>query len=127
MEMQFMARATRQGLTVTKPFGPAHAYDFIVEHEGRFARVQVKGTAAFNGTAYNVSTKSRAGAAPYAEDAFEFFAFFVVPMDVWYIIPKGATKHAKCRVALRPQALGSRYNRYMEAWDLLKQSAVLSP
>ena len=121
VEMQFMARATRHGLTPTKPFGPAHAYDFIVEYNGRFARVQVKGTEAFNGWAFNVGTKARAGSKPYAARAFEFFAFYVVPYDVWYIIPKRATKHAKCRLALRPHVLRSRYAEYMEAWDLLKK------
>ena len=43
-EMRFMAMAAENGLEVTKPFGEMARYDFIVEHEGKFARVQVKST-----------------------------------------------------------------------------------
>ena len=43
-EMRFMAMAAENGLEVTKPFGEMARYDFIVEYQGRFARVQVKST-----------------------------------------------------------------------------------
>src|SRR2546423_10400572 len=44
VELQFMARAAHHGLTVSKPWGDTARYDFIVEHRGRFQRVQVKST-----------------------------------------------------------------------------------
>ena len=91
-----------------------------MEYCGRFARVQVKGTAVFNGTSFNVSTRARQGGKPYAADAFEFFAFYIVPMNVWYIVPKQVADHGKCRLALRPHVLKSRYAGYMEAWELMK-------
>ena len=126
VEMQFMAKATRHGVVVARPFGDRHAYDFIVEYKGRFARVQVKGTAAFTGTAYTVATTARDGSPRYKENAFEFFAFFIVPLDVWYIIPKRAVRRAKKRVSLRPMAMTSRYAPFMEGWDLLKQEVKRS-
>jgi hypothetical protein len=121
VEMQFMSRAAQHGIVASRPFGSAHSYDFIVEYKGKFARVQVKGTAAFNGTAYNVGARARAGAKPYAPDAFEFYAFMVVPLNIWYIIPKNKVKPTQCRIALRPHVLRSRYAQNMEAWELLKQ------
>ena len=44
VELQFVARAAHHGLTVSKPWGDTARYDFIVEHGGRFQRVQVKST-----------------------------------------------------------------------------------
>src|SRR5437868_14080986 len=44
VELQFMARAAHHGLTISKPWGDTARYDFIVEHGGRFQRVQVKST-----------------------------------------------------------------------------------
>jgi hypothetical protein len=45
-------------------------------------------------------------------------------MNVWYIIPKSVADRTgtKCRLALRPHVLKSRYNQYLENWELLKGS-----
>ena len=43
-ELRFMTRAAEHGLCVTKPWGKTARYDFAVEHEGHFVRVQVKST-----------------------------------------------------------------------------------
>jgi len=43
-ELRFMARAAEHGLCVTKPWGDSARYDFAVEHNGHFLRVQVKST-----------------------------------------------------------------------------------
>ena len=44
--MLFMARAAREGLQVSKPYGDSASYDFIVECRARCPRVQVKSTVA---------------------------------------------------------------------------------
>ena len=44
VELQFLARATAHGLTVSKPWGESNAYDCVVESHGKFHRVQVKST-----------------------------------------------------------------------------------
>ena len=43
-ELRFMACAAENGLRVTKPWGDCSSYDFAVEHNGHFLRVQVKST-----------------------------------------------------------------------------------
>ena len=43
-ELRFMARAAEHGLCITKPWGEMSHYDFAIEHEGHFVRVQVKST-----------------------------------------------------------------------------------
>ena len=43
-ELRFMTCAAEHGLCVTKQWGETARYDFAVEHEGHFVRVQVKST-----------------------------------------------------------------------------------
>src|SRR5258708_23801832 len=42
-ELRFMTRATEEGLYVLKPWGDKR-YDFAVDYDGKFRRVQVKCT-----------------------------------------------------------------------------------
>src|SRR6266545_6704869 len=62
VEMQFMARAAAHGFTVSKPWGDSARYDFAIEHNGVFHRVQVKSTSyqsAKGRKAYLANTISR--------------------------------------------------------------------
>src|SRR5689334_22070817 len=84
-EMRFMARAAKEGLQVTKPWGETAHYDFAVEYKGRFVRVQVKSTIFREGTGYSCMARGCSG--PYVGDLFDFLAAYLIPEDVWYIIP----------------------------------------
>src|SRR5574341_777355 len=98
VELQFMARAAAHGLTVSRPWGDSARYDFIVEHRGHFCRVQVKSTSYLNSgrrgrsDAYLCNTVSRPpqrkdSGRTYTADEIDFFAFYVIPEDLWYIVP----------------------------------------
>jgi len=108
-----MTRAAEQGLRVSKPWGETARYDFAVEQGGRFVRVQVKSTMFVDRGGYSCSVRGSRG--PYHGNDFEFLAVYVIPEDVWYIIPA-----QKCRgqgsVALYPRLKRSKYGQYKEAW-----------
>ena len=90
VELQFMARASANGFTVTKPWGDSARYDFAIEKQGRFQRVQVKSTASRDGDSYacNVIWSAPHGRSrKYSAKDIDFFAIFVVPDEAWYIIP----------------------------------------
>ncbi len=122
VELQFMARAASHGLTVSKPWGDSARYDFIVESNGRFHRVQVKCTSYHDGRGYHAQicgpSDARNGRV-YTADEIDFFALFILPEDVWYIIPINELR-AQYGVYLNPHDGQNRYFRYMEAWQLLK-------
>ncbi len=125
VELQFMARAFFHGLTVFKPWGDSGRYDIVVEHKGRFYRVQVKCTTWHDGHAYLANTRSRGpyeknSGRPYTPKQIDFFAFFIIPEDIWYIVPIAELTRAKYAVYLNPHDSHNRYFRYMEAWHLLK-------
>ena len=116
-EMRFMARATENGLQVAKPWGEMARYDFAVEFEGRFVRVQVKSTMFVDRGGYACSVRGWHG--PYVGDAFDFAAIYLIPEDLWYIIP-AARIRGQGSVAIYPKLRRSKYEVYREAWKLLR-------
>ncbi|HXE89567.1 MAG TPA: group I intron-associated PD-(D/E)XK endonuclease [Terriglobales bacterium] len=126
VELQFMARAASHGLTVSQPWGDSARYDFVVEHRARFSRVQVKSTSFCSGGAYVCNTISRPpgrtdNGTGYTAEEIDFFAFFVIPEDVWYIAPVTALRRTRYAAYLNPHDRRNKYFRYMEAWHLLKK------
>ena len=130
VELQFMARAAAHGLTVSKPWGDTARYDFVVEHAGRFHRVQVKSTMMLDRSGvegrhgpYRCNTASRGWresskeARRYNAAQIDFFAFYIIPEDVWYIVPIAAA--VRWAVSLNPYQRDNKYFRYLEAWHLL--------
>ena len=85
VELLFMTVAAGLGFTVAKPFGDSARYDVIVENAGRFLRMQVKSTDMWRGGSY-VCQLHMCGRLYSAEDV-EYFAIYVLPLDLWYIIP----------------------------------------
>jgi len=123
-EMRFMAKAAENGLEVTKPFGETAQYDFVVEHGGKFARVQVKSTLLRCGwQGYQCTV--RAGRGPYARNAFDYIAVYVILEDTWYIVPAKAIG-GKWAVKLYPNQPNSKYEPYREAWHLLRGESLKS-
>jgi len=118
-ELRFMARAAEHGLCVTKPWGDSARYDFAVEHNGHFLRVQVKSTKSkqYNSYACNLRTTSHHA---YTKDEVDFIAAYVIPKDVWYILPIEVATNSSSNLILSPHLPNSKYDRYKEAWHLLR-------
>ncbi|HXM60880.1 MAG TPA: group I intron-associated PD-(D/E)XK endonuclease [Terriglobales bacterium] len=116
-EMCFMARAAEHGLSVTRPWGEMSRYDFAVEYKGRFVRVQVKSTMFLDRGGYVVTVRGWKG--KYTGDPFDFVAAYLIPLDIWYILP-GDSFRMQGSVGLYPKLKKSKYRMYKEAWHLLR-------
>ncbi len=116
-ELRFMARAAEHGLQVTKPWGETARYDFAVEYEARFVRVQVKSTMFKENDGYSCTVRGCRG--PYIGDPFDFVAAYLIPEDIWYIIPAEKFQ-GQGSIGLYPRLKKSKYGRYKEAWHLLR-------
>ncbi len=123
VELRFMAAAAENDMHVTKPWGDSAQYDFIVEHQGRFLRIQVKSTQFFDRGFYPCAV--RGSHWRYSDDAFDFLAVYILPEDLWYIIPKRGF-WGQASVALRPAVANSKYAKYLGAWGLLKRELLMS-
>jgi hypothetical protein len=92
----------------------------VVGKPGRFVSVQVKSTTVRNGGGYVCSV--RQNNARYARGAFDFVAAYVIPEDVWYIIP--AKKLGRtANVTLCSNSEEANFEEYREAWHLLREAA----
>ncbi len=115
-ELLFMTRATEHGLRVIKPWGDSSRYDVVVETGGRFLRVQVKTTSHRRGRQY-VCSIDRRGKNPYTAADIDFFAIYIVPLDIWYFIP---VEKSGLAINLSPHNSLSKNAPYREAWHLLR-------
>lgn len=125
VELQFMAQALRKKLRVSKPWGDSGSYDVGIEHQGRLIRVQVKSTSYRLGSGYQCACQPNARSRRYTTRKVDFFAAYIVPEDVWYIIPASVVLKTKsCDVMLHPVQPARRdsylYEHYREAWHLLR-------
>jgi hypothetical protein len=118
-ELRFMARAAEHGLRVAKPWGESAHYDFAVEFVARFLRIQVKSTMSIKKNTYNCSL--RPNNKVYSVRDFDFLAVYIIPLDLWYIIPAEQAITGGQKLYLSPHCKSSRYETYKEAWHLLQE------
>jgi len=117
-ELCFAVRAMEEGLRAARPFGDPPGFDFLVLHKGKqIVRVQVKTTTYKKVNWYNCTLKTCRK--PYKKDSFDFVAAFLAPEDTWYILPEKLIR-GMVSLALNPKSSGSKYDRYKEAWHLLR-------
>lgn len=121
VEVCFLLEAMEEELRAFKTWGEMAKYDFAVEYEGDFKRVQVKSTMFKDRGGYSCTVRGSAG--PYEDDAFDFVAAYVIPEDVWYIIPAKEIR-GQGSIALYPHLKKSKYGKYKEAWHLLREHKV---
>jgi hypothetical protein len=128
VELHFMARAASHGFTISKPWGDCARFDFIVSWRKVLHRIQVKSTLkrSTSRPGYVCHTASRSGhprqgsGRGYSAKEIDFFAFYVIPEDIWYIVPVTEVRRVRWAVYLNPQNRKSRYFRFKENWGLLK-------
>ena len=126
VEMLFMAAASFRGYRVLKPWGEVLPYDVAIESDGGLARVQVKSTSHRAGAGYLCEfTHSSGGRIQrYGAEELDFCVGYVIPEEVWYIIPARLVTGPRGRSAITLcQHEGvrekPRYECYREAWGLL--------
>jgi PD-(D/E)XK endonuclease len=117
-ELCFAARAMEEALRPARPTGEPSGYDFLVHHKStRIFRIQVKSTIYKQYRCYHctIRTQNRI----YKKDSFDFVAAYVIPEDVWYILPEKVVR-GMSTVGLCPAMAGAKYDAYKEAWHLLR-------
>lgn len=116
-ELRFMSRAAERGLCVSTPWGETAHYDFVVEYEpAHFLRVQVKSTGCQKNGGYACAVRGAQGV--YAAGAFDFLAAYLIPEDLWYIIPAEKIR-GYGSIMIYPTHPSSKYAENREAWASL--------
>jgi hypothetical protein len=117
VELLFMTRAAKRGYVVSKPWGDSARYDVGIEQDGRFKRVQVKGTDCREGDGYHCHL-ANGKLKEYSVKEIDYLAIYVLREDIWYIFPAKRLM-GQMSVMVSPHSEESVHNRYKEAWELL--------
>jgi hypothetical protein len=129
-ELQFMAAAAQRLFAVSKPWGDSRAYDVGIEYGENFLRVQVKSTTQRCGAGYRCQFKPNyLKKRDYSLKQIDLFAAYVIPEDVWYLIPAAMLlgKQRKSMAMLCPvippvKKASYRYEIYRNNWQILTKS-----
>jgi hypothetical protein len=116
-EMVFAGTSFAGGAEFGASLGESCGYDFVVDQGGRMLRVQVKSTIYREGEEGYVCTLSDSKG-PYKKNSFEFVAAYVIPDDVWFILPEKKIR-GMWSIGLYPKLESAKWRNYQEAWDLL--------
>jgi hypothetical protein len=129
-ELIFVVKAASMGFAVSKPYGDCEPYDVIIEENGRVFRIQVKSVFTTQRWGYSIAVARMRQHKPilrYSADEIDFIAAYVVAHDAWYIIPV-AEIASLAHIRLYPEGTkrydGGRFEKYREAWDLLRRGAA---
>ena len=116
----FLARATALNSGVLIPWGDSERYDTVVDFGRGLFRVQVKSATAYAENRYRVKTTGANGRV-YTSAEIDFFVAYIVPENIWYIIPIqaiGQRKGIRFYPTTRRQSKAM-FEKYREAWCLL--------
>jgi PD-(D/E)XK endonuclease len=112
-EAAFLAKVTSLGFGVAKTWGDSERYDFILDSGRRLWRVQVKSSRHSDGSRYIVKLK---GAAAYTANEIDFIAVYIVPENLWYVIPISVAAR-RGQMYVSPHGTRHfRHEKYREAW-----------
>ena len=119
-ELVFLSRAAALDFTVSTPYGDKAPYDAVVEKKGNVALVQIKSVTVRNGSRFQIRTWMRRDERPYRPDEADFYALYIVPLDLWYIVPVSYV--ATTNLYLRPEGPPLNHiEQFREAWHLLEK------
>jgi hypothetical protein len=135
-EIAFLHKAAALGFGVAKPYGDSERYDFILDSGERLWRVQVKSVATTYtcgaGRGYRTASCHSRGSCkdlPYTADEIDFFVTYIVPLDIWYVIPVKLVTPVLgiCFYPSGCRSIGGRFEPYREAWYLMAPRGGLKP
>jgi len=125
-EAAFLHKASRMGFGVAKPWGDSEPYDLIVDAGARLWRVQVKSAyRAGEYGGYCFHAHGNAGKKVYSLKDIDVLVAYVVPEDVWYVLPVSLFRTVKS-MKLFPSSRRrqSKYEVYREGWQLMGKKSM---
>jgi hypothetical protein len=119
-ELAFFYKAAGLGFGVAKPWGDSERYDFILDSGQRLWRVQVKSGCHHRKRCYDLHARGgNYEKTLYTSEEIDMFVAYLVPIDVWYVIPVDKIKKKSLLFFPYGGARCGHYEQYREAWSLM--------
>ncbi len=122
-ELAFMRRAIAEGFAIAKPWGDSERYDFILDNGVRLWRVQVRSTDYEAHHGFAVHTYVTRKMVRLTAKEVDVIAAYLVPKDLWYIVPIEACTCKNLWFFPGRSRKGSRFEKFREGWDYLRPPA----
>lgn len=120
-ETVFSLKAIKYGLDLSRPVIDSLKYDFIVDAD-KIHKVQIKTTSQQLKNRKNVYKFSvgygSTGKKTYTKNTVDFIVLYILPLDIFYIIP--VEKISSLNIRVYPLNNNHKYSQYKEAWYLFK-------
>jgi len=120
-EIEFKKRAIQNGFIVSSVINDRGGYDYIIDCGDRLTKVQVKSTSHISkdrkGISYPIGCLKNGNKSAYDKDDFDFLMIYLHVENLMYIIPIDKTSK---KIRLFPYSKVSKYNKYIDAWDLIR-------
>ena len=124
-EAFFIGEAIKNKFIVSKPFGNAEKYDFVLDFKNKLIRVQVKTANFFDkkciGGRYmaNIFSGKFHSAKKYNKKDVDYICLYVPATADWYIIP--TNKLDSLHISVYPHRnSNAKYEKFKNAWKILK-------
>lgn len=118
-ELRFSLRAYEKGFSILRPFSDSRPYDFVLEKNGRFTRIQVKSCngplderGRFPVSLGHGCTSKKV----YTSEHCDAIAIYLKALDIFFIIPIQFITVKKLNLyPLRPE---SRFIEFKDNWNI---------
>ena len=127
-EATFIVESLKRELDVLESYGDYMPYDLVVQNgDGRFFRVQVKGTNSRikNKPGYKIlAAGGNLKKVVLSPTEVDVLAAYVEPEDTWYLVPV-VKLNGNMSVYLNPKTkLNGRYEVWKEAWNVFQNGGI---
>jgi len=119
-EAIFITECLKRNIPIYQPIADMYGVDFIVGSDP-LIKVQVKTTSKADTryeskTSYKIQCRHGANCKAYT-DQFDYMAAYLMPLDVWYLIP--ISELNKTTIRVNPDSLGCKFNKYKSDFKAL--------
>ena len=117
----FANECIKRNYEILNPVIDRHGYDFVIRSD-KYLRIQVKSTSKPdkrnpNKLTYKIQCRKGATSRAYEPDDFDYLAAYIIPLDMWYILPMSCLN--KTTIRINPDSDKCKFKQYKEAWDLI--------
>lgn len=125
-EIAFCLKAEKFGFNVSTPLSDALPYDVLVDNGNQILKVQIKSTSQSftidkgkpNYNLFKFFVARSAGKKSYVKNEVDFFALYLIPYNIFFIVPFKEVKTKSVRVYLNNKK--HKMHQFRENWLLLK-------
>jgi len=124
-ELTFATLCLKHNIEIASPVVDVHGYDFIINVNEQWLKIQVKSTSKPdirypNKPSYKIHVRKGATSMAYKENDFHFCAVYIIPLDLFYIIP--ICELNKTTIRINPDSNKCKFYKYKDNFKLLMPS-----